>query len=197
MANLGKSKKIIRKPKNRSRKTLGGVKSVANASVRTAEKKLDEYKNRPNTPLSIHQLGNSLPLVIIAAKKAIIVANENPGDENARKLAIIKSDTADYIASETGKRKNWRKEKNLNPNHSARDWYETGSEVTWKIKDVNESAKKRMDTVLPHLIEKVKELELEPDDDEIKVRGKRYREAKRRFERRTEGLDSASPLSSR
>jgi hypothetical protein len=80
----------------------------------------------------------------------------------------------------------------LKPNHSARDWYETGTEVIWQI-DVTASAKKRMNTVLPHLMDVVKELEMEPLDDETAVRGKKYREAKRRFERRAQGIDSASP----
>jgi hypothetical protein len=190
MAYLGKSKKNTKNSKKHTRKALGGVKSVANAAVRTAEKKLDEYKNRPDTDLSRYQLGNSLPLVILAAKKAINVANENPGDENARKLAIIKSDTADYIANETGTRTNWKKENNLNPNHSARNWYEPGTTVVWRLKDVNESAKKKMVSVLAELPE---EVGLRPVDDERSEIGKEYRSAKRRTERRFQGLPSASP----
>jgi len=192
MSNLGKSKKIIRKTKNSTRKTRGGVKPVANSAIRTAEKKLEEYKNRPDTHLSLHQLGNSLPLVILAAKKAINVANENPGDENARKLANIKADTADYIATETRTRTNWRKERNLNSNslNNTGDWYNTGSTVVWKLKEINEPAKRKMASVLAELPE---EVALRPVDDERSEMGKTYRAAKRRTERRFQGLPSASP----
>ena len=190
MTNLGKSKKNIRKSKNRTCKTWGGAGSVSAASIRTASKKLDEYKNRPESFLTTNQLRNSLPLVILAAKKAINDANDNLLDYNARKLAIIKSETADYIANKTGSRKNWRKEKNLNPNHNARDWYEPGSTVLWRLKDINESAKKKMASVLAELPQ---EVALRPVEDEQSEMGKTYRAAKRRFTRRAQGLPSASP----
>ena len=193
MANLGKSKKNIRKSKKQTRKAWGGAKSVANAVINTALKKLQEYKNRPDTQLFNYQLGNSLSLVILAAKKAFNVANENPGDENARKLAIIKAETADYIANRINSRKNWKKERNLNSNSLNRgDWYDTGKDVVWKLKDINESAKRKMASVLAELPE---EVGLRPVDDERSEMGKSYRAAKRRTERRFQGLPSASPES--
>ena len=142
--------------------------------------------------LSDYQLGNSLSLVILAAKKAINFANENPGDENARKLATIKAETADYIATRINNRKNWKKERNLNSNslNNTGDWYNTGSTVVWKLKDINESAKKKMAFVLAELPE---EVGLRPVEDEQSEMGKTYRAAKRRTERRFQGLPSASP----
>ena len=192
MPSLGKSKKTMRKTKNRTRKAWGGVNSVSAASVKTASKKLAELTGKSDSMVTLGQLSSSLPPAIKAAKEAIVYANENPGDVNAIELAKIKAQIADHWTKVTNTRKNWRKEKNLKPNHSARDWYETGTEVVWQI-DVTASAKKRMNTVLPHLMDVVKELEMEPLDDETAVRGKKYREAKRRFERRAQGIDSASP----
>lgn len=198
MPSLGKSKKTMRKTKNRTRKAWGkawgGVNSVSAASVKTASKKLAELTGKSDSMVTLGQLSSSLPPAIKAAKEAIVYANENPGDVNAIELAKIKAQIADHWTKVTNTRKNWRKEKNLKPNHSARDWYETGTEVIWQI-DVTASAKKRMNTVLPHLMDVVKELEMEPLDDETTVRGKKYREAKRRFERRAQGIDSASPSS--
>jgi hypothetical protein len=191
MPSLGKSKKSIKNSKSKTRKSRGGTKSVTAASVRTASKKLDELNSRNDTNVTLGQLSSSLPPAIKAAKEAIEYANENPGDNNALELANIKIQIADYWAKATNNRKNWRKEKNLKPNHSARDWYEAGSEVIWDI-DVNRKAKEKMNTVLPELTEVVQEMEMEPFDDETTVRGKKYREAKRRFERRTQGL-SVSP----
>jgi len=192
MSNLGKSKKNIGKSKNRTRKTGGGAKPVTNAAVKTALKKLEEYKSMPDTFVSRVQLGNSLPLVILAAKKAIIVANENPGDENARKLAEIKIKTADYIANEINTRKRWKNERNLNSNslNNTGDWYNTGKDVFWRLKEINESAKSKMSAVLAELPEQVG---LRPVEDEQSEMGKTYRSAKKRFERRAQGLPSRTP----
>ena len=192
MHSLDKSKKHIGKSKNRTRKTWGGAKPVTNAAVKTALKKLEEYKSMPDVPITYHQLGNSLPLVILAAKKAIIVANDNPGDENARKLAEIKIKTADYIANEINTRKKWKNERNLNSNslNNSGDWYNTGKDVFWRLKDINESAKSKMADVLAELPEQVGLLPVEDEESEM---GKSYRSGKKRFERRAQGLPSTSP----
>jgi hypothetical protein len=196
MSNLGKSKKTLRKSKNMTRKACGkawgGVKPVTAAAIKTASKKLIELNNDTTPYITPGQLSSNLPAAIKAAKEAITYANQNPGDVNARELAEIKIKIADYWAVSAGKRKNWRKETRILPNHNARDWYEPGQTVLWRLKDINESAKKRMATVLPHLIE---EVGLKPVDDEQSEMGKSYRAAKRRFERRAQGLDSASPSS--
>jgi hypothetical protein len=201
MSNLGKSKKILRKSKNMTRKVYGkvygkawgGVKPVTAAAIKTASKKLIELNNDTTPYITPGQLSSSLPAAIKAAKEAITYANQNPGDVNARELAEIKIKIADYWTGAGGKRRNWRKETRLEPNHNARDWYEPGQVVIWRLKAINESAKRRMNVVLPDLIERVRELELQPHDDENAVKGKEYRRAKRRFERRQQGLDSASP----
>lgn len=197
MSNLGKSKKNVRKSKNMTRKVYGkawgGVKSVSAAAIKTASKKLVELNNDTRPYITPGQLSSSLPAAIKAAKEAITYANQNPGDVNARELAEIKIKIADYWAGAGGKRRNWRKETRLEPNHNARDWYEPGQAVIWRLKAINESAKRRMNEILPHLIEKIRDLELEPHEDENAVKGKEYRKAKRRFERRAQGVDSASP----
>jgi hypothetical protein len=201
MANLGKSKKNMLKSKNITRKVYGkvygkawgGVKSVSAASIKTASKKLNELRSTNGTIITPGQLSITLPAAIKAAKEAITYANQNPGDDNARELAEIKIKIADYWTGAGGNRRNWRKETRLKPNHNARDWYEPGQAVIWRLKSINESAKRRMNEVLPHLIKRVRDLELQPHDDENAVKGKEYRKAKHRFERRVQGLDSASP----
>lgn len=175
-------------------KAWGGVISVSAAAIKTASKKLVELNNMTGTIITPGQLSITLPAAIKAAKEAITYANQNPDDDNARELAEIKIKIADYWTGAGGKRRNWRKETRLEPNRNARDWYEPGQAVIWRLKAINESAKRRMNEVLPHLIEKVRDLELEPHEDENAVKGKEYRKAKRRFERRAQGLDSASPL---
>ena len=187
--------KTMQTSKNRTRKAWGGAGPVSAATVRTASKKLAELTSKADSMITLGQLSSSLPPAIKAAKEAIDYANEHPGDDNAIELAKIKTQIADHWANATNTRKNWRKEKNLKPNHSARDWYEPGAQVIWELKDPASSAKKKMKSVLPQLIDVVEELEIEPYDDETTVRGKKYREAKRRFERRQQGLDSASPSS--
>jgi hypothetical protein len=190
MANLGKSKKNTKKSKNMTRKSWGGVGPVSAAAIRTAKKKLDELNKSTSTLITPGQLSSSLPPAIKGAKEAITYANHHPGDINARELANIKIKIADYWTNETRTRKNWRKEKNLIPNHNARDWYEPGSTIIWKLNDPTESAKRKMAAVLTELPE---EVGLRPVDDERSEMGKKYRSARRRFERRAMGLPSASP----
>jgi len=196
MSNLGKSNKNVRKSKNMTRKVYGkawgGVKPVTAAAIKTASKKLIELNNDTTPYITPGQLSSNLPAAIKAAKEAITYANQNPGDVNARELAEIKIKIADYWAVSAGKRKNWRKETRILPNHNARDWYEPGQTVLWRLKDINESAKRKMAAVLPDLIE---EVGLKPVDDEASEMGKTYRATKRRFERRAKGLHSASPSS--
>jgi len=196
MSNLGKSKKNMRKSNSKTRKVYGkvwgGVKSVSAASIKTASKKLNELRSTNGTIITPGQLSISLPAAIKAAKEAITYANQNPGDDNARELAEIKIKIADYWTGAGGKRRNWRKETRLDPNHNARDWYEPGQAVIWRLMDVNESAKRKMASVLAEL---PKEVALRPVEDEQSELGKTYRAAKRRFTRRAQGLPSASPES--
>ena len=195
MSNLGKSKKNMRKSNSKTRKVYGkvygkvwgGVKSVSAASIKTASKKLVDLRSTNGTIITPGQLSTTLPAAIKAAKEAIDYANKHIDDDNAIELANIKIDIADYWTKLGGKRRNWRNEKNLLPNHSARDWYEPGPTIIWKLKI--------MKKVFPDLIKTVRELELQPHDDENAVKGKEYRRSKRRFERRAKGSDSASPSS--
>lgn len=202
MPSLGKSRKPTNKTrKNKTAKKMGGAGTPTAASVRKESQKLQTIMSTPLNPgwptnCTSGTLSSVMPKAVTAAKQAITYANAHRENPNARALAEIKIQAADYWTAECGKRRNWRKERNLVPNHQARDWYEPGPTVLWRLVDVNESAKRRMrGHVFPELIERVRDLELEPNDDETAVRGKEYRKAKRRFERRAQGLPSASPSS--
>jgi hypothetical protein len=173
---------------NRSRKTIGGSSTVDSRSVKTALKKLNSLLERSSKFCTSGELSSSLPPAILAAKEAIEYANANPGNEFSIEYADIKSKIADYWTEKCSKRVNWRNEKNKKPNHSARDWYEPGSKVLWKV-DINEKAKQKMNTILPGLME---EVSLIPVDDEMSEIGKEYRKGKRRFEKRARGSRSRS-----
>jgi len=197
MTSLVKSrKKYMKTRKNKSRKnksckTKGGSPIVDARSVKISIKKLNSLTESANSYCTPGQLSSSLPPAILAAKKAIKYANDNPGNDHAIANAEIKIKIADYWTDKCNKRTKWRNEKNLTPNHNARDWYEPGTEVKWKI-DINEKAKKNMDPVLKEISEQVSLL---PIDDERSEMGKEYRKGKRRFERRIQGLPSTSSAS--
>ena len=199
---MSKSRKPTRRTrKNKTAKKIGGAGTPTAKSVAKESQKLQSIMTTPLNPgwptiCTSGTLSSVLPKAITAAKQAITYANNHRENPHARAMAEIKIRAADYFTRECNKRRNWRKETNLAPNHAARDWYEPGPTVLWRLEDVNESAKRRMrGHVFPDLIERVRDLELEPNDDETTVRGKEYRKAKRRYERRQQVLDSASPSS--
>jgi len=195
--NLGKSKKTMQKTsKNRTMKRMGGAGTPTAKSVAKETQNLQSFltKSAASTMgCTPGKLSSVLPKAITAAKKAIKYANEHHENPYARSMAEIKIQIADHWTKECGKRRNWRKEKNLVPNHEARDWYEPGQTIIWRLKDVNESARRRMrEQVFPDLKEQMAMLQV---DEEDPYKGTMYRAAKRRFERRIQGLDSASPSS--
>lgn len=178
---------------NETRKTMGGSIKVDSRAVKTAAKKLSSLLESSSEFCTPGELSSSLPPAILAAKEAIEYANANPGNEYSLEYAEIKSKIADYWTEKCSKRRDWRNEKNKKPNHTARDWYEPGSKVLWKV-DINGKAKQKMNTVLPGLME---EISLIPVNDEESEMGKEYRKAKRRFERRARGSNSRSRSSSK
>jgi hypothetical protein len=199
---MSKSRKpTFRTRKNKTAKKMGGAGTPTAASVRRESQKLQSIMSTPLNPgwtanCTSGTLSSVMPKAITAAKQAITYANDHRENPHARELAEIRIQAADYWTAQCNKRRNWRKETNLTPNHAARDWYEPGPTVLWRLMDVNESARRRMrQQVFPALRERVRDLELEPNDDENAVRGKEYRKAKRRYERRAQGLPSASPSS--
>ena len=137
-------KNKTRKNKTRKNKTLrtkGGSPIVDARSVKISIKKLNSLTESANSFCTPGQLSSSLPPAILAAKKAIKYANDNPGNDHAIANAEIKIKIADYWTDKCNKRTKWRNEKNLTPNHNARDWYEPVPEIKWKI-DINAKAKK-------------------------------------------------------
>jgi hypothetical protein len=124
--SLGKSRK------NKSRKAKGGA-SPKESTIRKSKDTLQSYRDgtRPiNTP---GFLSGSLPPAILAAKKSIQYANEHPGNDLARRDAEAKTELADYLTHAGHKRTDWRFEKNMKPNHAARDWYEPGNIIKWQL----------------------------------------------------------------
>jgi hypothetical protein len=196
MKSLAKSIKTLHKTrKNKTRKTMGGAGTPTAKSVQKEAQKFERIREAPLNPgwgthCTSGTLSSVMPKAITAAKQAITYANSHPENPHARAMAELKTQIADYWTRECNRRRNWRKETNLVPNHGARDWYEPGPTVIWKLRDVNESAKRRMNAILPDLME---EVSLRPVDDERSEMGKDFRAAKRRYERRVQGLPSASP----
>lgn len=174
--------------KTRKAKIGGSPKKINAASIKAAAKKLNSLIENPTPFCTSGNLSSSLPPAILEAKKAIEYANSNPGNEYAEENAEIKSKIADFWTEKCSKRKNWRNEKNMTPNHGARDWYEPVSHVVWKI-DINAKAREKMNTILPDLKEHVS---LIPEDNEHSEIGKEYRKSKKRFERRARGSRSKS-----
>jgi hypothetical protein len=170
---------------NKSMKMFGGTDA---RSIKAATKKMDELKKNTADFCTSGELSSSMPRAILEAKKAIQYANDNPGNEYVDKIAEIKSEIADYWAKRCSKRKNWRNEKNMDPNRSARDWYEPGPKLIWKV-DINGKAKQNMNKILPGLMEHISMIPEENENSEI---GKEFRRAQRRFERRTRGSSSRS-----
>ena len=177
--------KNFRKKNSKTRK-MGG--SPTSASIKAATKKLNSLIENPTPFCTSGNLSSSLPPAILEAKKAIEYANSNPGNEYAEEHAEIKSKIADFWTEKCSKRKNWRNEKNMTPNHGARDWYEPVSHVVWKI-DINAKAREKMNTILPGLKEHVS---LIPEDNTHSEIGKEYRKSKKRFEKRARGSRSRS-----
>ena len=179
MPSLVKSIKSSRKTrKNKSRKTIGGSPKITAQSVKKADQKLKGLVSAgPPANITSGLLSSTMPTAIVAAKKAITYANAHPGNDLAIRDADIKVELADYWTDSTNSRKNWRNEKNLQPNRSARNWYEPGPNEIWKINTKEKEAKNQ---ALGHMKKVVAAL---PVDDEHSEMGKEYREAKERFEK--------------
>jgi len=176
--------------KNKSMKMFGGTDA---RSIKASSKKLEELKKNTADFCTSGELSSSMPRAILDAKKAIQYANDNPGNEYSEENAEIKSEIADYWAKRCSRRKDWRYEKNVEPNRTARDWYEPGSKLMWKV-DINGKAKQTMNKILPGLMEHISMIPEENENSEI---GKEFRRAQRRFERRVRGSRSSSRSSSR
>jgi len=124
--SLGKSRK------NKSRKAKGGA-SPKESTIRKTKDTLQSYRDGARSTDTLGFLSSSLPPAILAAKKSIQYANEHPGNDLARRDAEAKIELADYLTNAAHKRTDWKHEKNIKPNHSARDWYEPGPIIKWQL----------------------------------------------------------------